>query len=93
MTHWHNFNPWADHIVYLPDLKELSACLDPYDPERQLNRWLRERGEKLDAYILPQPSGWHDCGVRYGEEGSEYYSPHIDRYIADLLLNKYRSVK
>ncbi len=95
MAHWHDYNPWADMLVYLPDLDELSACLDPADPLRQKNIWmhgqkLRGRGERLDAYILPQPSGWHSCGIRYGADGSEYYSPHINPYIAELLLTKYR---
>jgi hypothetical protein len=89
MAHWHDFNPWADSVIYLPSLEELSACLDPNDPDRQINRWHREHGSKLDAYILPSPSGDHSCGIRYGAEGSEYYSPFINPHIAELLISKY----
>lgn len=90
MAHWHDFNPWANTLVYLPDLEELSHCLDPDSPQRQLERWLRERPDgKLDAYILPQPNGKHSCGIRWGTLGEEYYSPYIDSYIAELLLSKY----
>lgn len=96
MAHWHDFNPWADVIIYLPDLDELSACLDPREPKRHRLRWEYEQGIRgcdprfLDAYILPQPSGLHDVGVRYGKEGSEYYSPYMDPYITNLLYDKYR---
>jgi len=91
MAHWHDFNPWAAEVVYLPNLEELSACLCPAEPSRQVKRWLSNHGNKLDAYILPSPTGQHSCGVRYGVDGGDYYSPHINPYIADLLLSKYRS--
>lgn len=90
MAHWHDFNPWADNVIYLPDLAELSACLNPDQPLSQLERWERERDARLlDAYILPQPDGQHSCGIRWGKEGEEYYSPYIDPYIASLLISKY----
>lgn len=92
MAHWHDFNPWADRIVYLPDLEELSALLNPLEPTRYLERWMKEHPDgKLDAYILPQPSKFHSCGVRWGREGHEYYSPGLNRYAAELLLAKYRN--
>lgn len=91
MPKWHSYNPWADKLVYLPDLKELSACLDPAKPNYHYSRWINEHSERrLDAYILPQPSGDHSCGIRYGSQGGEYYSPYINKYIAELLLSKYR---
>jgi hypothetical protein len=88
MAHWHDFNPWADVLVYLPDIDEAAACIRPTDPHTVKQRWLR-CGKKLDIYILPQPSGWHDFGVRFGPKPEQYLSPHIDRYIANLLLSKY----
>ena len=88
MAHWHDYNPWANTVVYLPDIDELSACLDPLNPTKHKDRWL-ERGNKLDAYLLPQPSGYHDIGIRYGKEGSEYYSPYCHPAMARLLLLKY----
>lgn len=88
MAHWHDHNPWADRLVYLPDIDELSACLDPYNPTRHAKGW-RKQHKKLDAYILRQPNGEHSCGVRFGKRGESYYSPHINPYIAALLLTKY----
>lgn len=90
MAHWHDHNPWATKIIYLPDLDELSACLDPYRPTDQRDSWLHSHPDgKLDAYILPQLGGIHSCGVRWGIRGDEYYSPHINPYVAELLISKY----
>lgn len=27
MAHWHDFNPWANSIVYIPSLEELAECV------------------------------------------------------------------
>lgn len=88
MAHWHDHNPWANEIVYLPDIEELSHCLDPHRPLRLINT-IASYGKRFDAYILPSPTGYHSCGIRFGAEGHEYLSPPIDRFIADLLLSKY----
>jgi hypothetical protein len=37
----------------------------------QLREWLSQH-DRLDAYILPSPSGWHNLGARYGNEPHEY---------------------
>jgi hypothetical protein len=102
MTHWHDCNPWADLVVYVPatELAEaiaggttrlgIDGPVVPYDAKFILERW--QRHEKIDAYILPQPHGQHSVGVRYGSEGSQYYSPHnqnADKVQA--LLNRYRT--
>jgi hypothetical protein len=85
--HWHDQNPWRDKIVYVP-IERLAECvaggtiLDvdgvvrPYNVAWLLAHWAQGGRDKLDAYILPQPSGDHSLGVRYGAEGSEYYSPY-----------------
>lgn len=86
MAHWHDFNPWADRLIYLPDMQELSACVDPFKPEDFYSRVFREHGYKVDAYILPKSL---EVGVRYGKEGSEYYSPYVNQWIAKLLVSKY----
>ena len=85
--HWHEQNPWRDQITYVP-LERLAECVaggtvrigidgpvQPYDAAFVLQRWT-QTSEKLDGYILPQPDGRHSIGVRYGAEGSQYYSPH-----------------
>lgn len=74
MAHWHDFNPWADKIVYVPSLEELAQCCST-DIERTVERW-RTNGSRLDAYILPNPSSWHSIGVRYGPKGPDYLSPY-----------------
>jgi hypothetical protein len=87
IPHWHEHNPWADEIVYVP-IERLAECVaggtiavsgggsEPYDAARVLQHFRQVGRDKLDAYILPQPDGVHSLGVRYGAEGSEYYSPH-----------------
>ena len=50
-------------------------------------------GTKLDAYRIYTSSDTHlTVGIRYGDEGSEYISPHLTREIADQFdldpLNK-----
>jgi len=27
MAHWHDFNPWASELVYLPSLEEAAQCI------------------------------------------------------------------
>ena len=102
MPHWHDVNPWRDDVVYVP-LTELAACAaggtiqksgggsEPYDVARVLKH-LRQNGDKLDAYILPQPSGNHSLGVRYGAEDHEYYSPrNANPELTQQLLERYRT--
>ena len=85
--HWHEHNPWRDQITYVP-IERLARCvaggtiLDadgvvrPYSVAWLLAHWAQNGRSRLDAYILPQPDGRHSLGVRYGAEGSEYFSPH-----------------
>jgi hypothetical protein len=87
LTHWHDQNPWRDQITYVP-IERLAECVAhgtigdadgvvrPYDVAWLLAHWAQCGRDKLDAYILPQPDGRHSLGVRWGAEGSEYYSPH-----------------
>lgn len=86
--HWHADNPWADKVVYVP-LERLAAALAggsigigltgksvPYDVAFILKHW-GHYGDRLDAYILPQPGEVrHSVGVRYGAFSAEYLSPH-----------------
>ena len=86
--HWHDQNPWRDQIVYVP-IERLAECVAggtirigmdgpvvPYDVAFVLQHWAGNGRDRLDAYILPQPNGRHSIGIRYGAEGSEYFSPH-----------------
>jgi len=96
--HWPN--PWDD-VVYVP-IEELAAvcqgigqgCTDIdgsrfiLTADRVLEHW-RQAGDKLDAYILPQPNGWHEIGIRYGERGNQYLSPMADRELVTALLRRY----
>jgi hypothetical protein len=76
--HWHEYNPWNDHIVYVPIL-DLAACAlsleNPYNSWTmidQLAHWT-QYGNKLDAYILN--SVVLMGGIRYGRAERDYLSP------------------
>jgi hypothetical protein len=98
--HWDAFNPWRDCIVYVP-IERLAECsaggnistqegVVPLTVEWLLKHWAQCGRDKLDAYILPQPHGRHSLGVRYGLEGSEYYSPHNTHpELAQALLEEF----
>jgi len=100
MTHW--VNPWENAIpVPIEELAECHANLggiyrnqfnkaDWLTKEAVLEHW-NSAGDKLDAYILPQPSGFHSIGIRYGARDSEYLSPMGDKEKVQALLNKYKS--
>lgn len=100
--HWPN--PWSD-VVYVP-LEELAEVAQgigerwsdlqgsPFimTTEMMLEHW-RQAGDKLDAYILPCPSGYHCIGIRYGAEGPQYLSPAGNTEKVTALLQKYTSRK
>lgn len=56
--------------------------------EKVLEHW-GTAGDKLDAYILPQPSGYHCIGIRYGSEDQDYLSPAGDKEKVQDLLKRY----
>jgi len=58
--------------------------------ENVLEHW-KDVGDRLDAYILPQPSGFHSIGIRYGAKDHEYLSPLGDKEKVQALLDKYRT--
>ncbi|MEH2517393.1 hypothetical protein V1279_002966 [Bradyrhizobium sp. AZCC 1610] len=64
--HWHFDNPWRDKAIYVP-----LAHLVPINHQR----YQADLGDKLDAYLLPQPDGTFVAGIRYGKEGEQYISP------------------
>ena len=97
-THWKN--PWTDAVTV--PIEELVECAHGIGEiwssaegnflmtkELMLDHW-REAGTNLDAYILPGMNGHQHCiGVRYGNEGHEYLSPHGIQEKIQILLNKY----
>jgi hypothetical protein len=89
VAHWHEHNPWADDVVYIP--LELAASFCRYSwPWRDTVQHWRQYGNKLDAYILPQPSGLHCLGVRFGPEGPDYISAYGDEDLLDAYLKGYK---
>lgn len=93
-------NPWPEAIpVPIAKLAECHAGLGGLcysakgnfilTSESVLSMW-RSNGNKLDAYILPSPSGDHSIGIHYGSEGYEYLSPHGDKEKVQALLDKYK---
>lgn len=100
MAHWHESNPWADKAVYVPveDLAEaVSGGTIMVGSDRRIvdrdARYLLQSwsayGDRLDAYILPQPQGQHAAGVRFGPRESDYLSlsPLHPAKVADLLAS------
>ena len=76
MRHWKN--PWETaRDVLLEDIIVLVSRYNnhprPEERAEVLRRWLAQH-EKLDAYIIPAPSGWHSLGARYGNGEAEYVS-------------------
>lgn len=83
IPYWHKFNPWSDHVVYLPSVKVAAEMLDKSymyrgTVEFWVNVW-KAYGDQLDPYILPSPNGDHSLGIRYGAEPGNYLSPYGDR--------------
>lgn len=81
MRHWHNpFEEARD--VRLDDILDLVSRYNnhrrPAEREAQLREWLSQH-DRLDAYILPSPSGWHSLGARYGNKPHEYVSFTADK--------------
>lgn len=90
MPHWHKYNPWKNDIVYI-SLEEAAECCEGGlislgvhndNVTVQRDKWFLFQqwklvGDKLDAYILPQPSGDHCIGIRYGKKDYQYLSPGI----------------
>lgn len=99
-VHW--VNPWEDAIsVPIEELAEchhglgqmFSSISGTYTltKEKVLEYWCMA-GDKLDAYILPEPGVLgHSIGIRYGNEGNEYISPMGDKEKVQALLDKYKS--
>lgn len=97
MSYWPN--PWK--VIYVP-IEELAEChyglgqpymdmhgnADVLTKEIVLSHW-KSSGEHLDAYILPQPSGRHSIGIRYGTKDYQYLSPLGDAHKVAELLEKF----
>jgi hypothetical protein len=92
MAHWHDFNPWAAHLIYVPDLEEfIDAVGYSEDKRRELLKYWQSAG-KIDCYVLPSlklAHGHHEMGIRYGKEGQEYSSPYGNHDKLQKLIDKY----
>jgi hypothetical protein len=98
VPHFHDFNPWANTLIYLPDLEEFLEAL-PDDEvrvysEEGTSRIARNRTQyqnqitslkKYDLYVLKDG----ELGVRFGKEGNQYLSPYSDKEKAKALWAKY----
>lgn len=98
--HWPN--PY--NVVYVP-IEELAEChgglgdlCETIDgvrytltKEKVLEHWKEYEDiyGKVDAYILPQPSGFHSIGIRYGEADFQYVSPYGNKEKVAALLKRY----
>ena len=91
MRSWHNHYEQA-RDVHLDDILDLVSRYNnhprPAERKARLREWLSQH-DRLDAYILPSPSGWHNLGARYGNEPHEYVSFTVDKDPdLDALLKK-----
>lgn len=87
--HWHDSNPWAERVIYIPVELAAEIATQPTqwmlsDAAAVLRHW-RHYGQALDAYLLPGPSGI-SLGVRYGADGPDYLSPMANQAKARLVL-------
>lgn len=100
MSHWHEYNPWQDKVVYVP-IEELAEALAggqvrlpdgsiaENDKERLLEVW-DQYSHLLDAYILPGQALGFSAGIRYGSHGPEYLSLYIrDQSAVRELFERY----
>lgn len=79
--YWHNRNPWKDKLVYVT-LDEINEIIN-YEPN-----W-RQHDYRLDPYLLPSPDPeYFSAGVRFGPEGADYISLHIDQMKTQALFAK-----
>ncbi len=100
MTHWKN--PFDEAVpVPIEELAECYAYLGQqcasssgnfiWTKEKVLKHWGAFDDKPVDAYILPQPSGNHCIGIRYGAADSEYLSPEGNKEKVQALLDRYNS--
>jgi len=101
MSHWDQYNPWREKVVYVP-LEELADALADgssielqdgsiveYTAELMLEHW-RQNSYELDAYILPGQALGYSVGVRYGSHGAEYLSLYVrDQSRIEELYRRY----
>lgn len=101
MSHWDQYNPWREKVVYVP-LEELADALADgssielqdgsiveYTAELMLEHW-RQNSYELDAYILPGQALGYSVGVRYGSHGAEYLSLYVrDQSRIEELYQRY----
>lgn len=91
MAHWHDSNPWATRLIYVADLEDLvDALYSERSKATAMQHWY-QHGTLLDGYLLPQPRGQYEAGIRYGAEGADYISLYCKQEkLRDLAL-RYRN--
>jgi len=90
MAHWHHANPWAARVIYIADLEDLvDALFSERSKQTALTHW-QQHGPKLDGYLLPQPRGQYEAGIRYGAEPAEYISLYCKQEKLQELALRYR---
>jgi hypothetical protein len=79
--HWFFENPWRQKAVFVPFDQFLRNTIGAMCWKTRLQR---QYGEKFDAYILAQPDGSFQAGIRYGANPDQYLSPD-SHHIASLV--------
>lgn len=89
--HWDTVNPWRKKIIYV-DFHTWLKLIHADSRDHYCERYEYYDG-KVDCYILPQPSGDHSIGMRYGADGPEYFSPMCaDKELATSIISNPRGL-
>ena len=84
LAHWHDFNPWADHCLYISQ-----EAYEYIFPDGRAERMVKGYGSKLDVYLL-ENGAHYSCGIRYGKADDHYLSPHPDQERAKEVWKQFR---
>ncbi|NTF17794.1 hypothetical protein G6L37_05225 [Agrobacterium rubi] len=103
MTHWDQYNPWRDRLVYVP-IEELAEALADgssirlqdgsvveYTAELMLKHW-RSNSYELDAYVLPDQAldAYILPNQAFGHSVGIRYGSHGHEYLSPLVRDQSR---
>ena len=81
VRNWHNPLEEALDVPLADIVRLVSKYNDHPDPAANEARIWESLSmlDRLDAYVLPSPSGWHELGARYGDQPHQYVSFTADK--------------
>jgi hypothetical protein len=85
-VHYRDANPWSGRAIYVPYRRWLE-CVN-FRAHKLVDQGISE--DRIDCYLLRQPNGKMQAGLRYGVGGEAYFSPEVtDQKKADSLAVEY----